>query len=69
MLGEKKTMDWWVYQRGIQKTPKDKWKHSNPISMWFSKSSSKKEVYNDTNLGNKKNLHTLILHLKKLEKG
>ena len=42
-------------QRGNQNIPRDKrkWKHSDLKPVWQSKSSSKREVYNDTSLSQK----------------
>ena len=46
----KQPMDHWRNQRGNQKIPRNKWKQKpkDPKPMRHSKSSSKKEVYNNT---------------------
>ena len=46
----KQPMDHWRNQRGNQKIPRDKWKqkHSEQKPMGHSKSSSKRQVYNNT---------------------
>ena len=43
-------MDHWRNQRGNQKIPRNKWqwKHDDPKPMGCSKSTSKREVYNNT---------------------
>ena len=50
----------WITEeiKGNKKIPRDKWKwkHDNPKPTRHSKSSSKREVYSNTILGNKKNL-------------
>ena len=48
----KQPKDHWRNQRGNQKIPGDKWKwkHNDPKSMEWSKSSSKREVYSNTSL-------------------
>ena len=48
----KQPMDLWINQRGNQTLPKDKlkWKHNASKPMGCSKSSSKREVCNNTNL-------------------
>ena len=63
----------WRNQRRNLKIPvnKWKWKHNNPKSMGRGKSSSKRDVYNDTSLPQEirnAQIKNLTLHLKELEK-
>ena len=48
----KQPMDHWRSQRGNQKIPRDewKWKYNDPKPMVWSKSSTNRRVYSDTNL-------------------
>ena len=48
----KQPMNHWRNQRGNLKIPGDKWKwnHSDPKSLGYSESSSKRDVYSNTSL-------------------
>lgn len=55
----------------IKKIPwgKCKWKHSSSISMRHRKSSSKREVYSNTQETKESQISNLTQHLKELDKG